>query len=317
VTQNRGRFLAQSLSAAALPLFPNAVRAADLPRMRVSAITISDCAPFYAALQQGYFPAAGIDVSTESETGGTVGIPAVVAGAYDIVYSNIPSILQAIAQGIDLHFIAGGNSLNPPDTTGLYVRKGENLKTGKDFEGKTIGINDTKSLQFTYAHGWVKATGGDADKVTYRAIPFPDMADAVKNKRVDGVIPSDPFYSALKSDPALELIANPGRVVYPGGRVAAWVVTGDYLSKHADLVRKFLAGMSRGSQWCNANLTSPAFTALLVSMTKLDPARVATMAKGKTSIGITAREVQRMADLLRTNNLLAAAVDVPSKVFVP
>jgi NitT/TauT family transport system substrate-binding protein len=234
-----------------------------------------------------------------------------------VVYSNIPSILQAISQGIDLRFIAGGNPLNPPDTTGLYVRKGEGLKSGKDFEGKSIGINDTKSLQFTYAHGWVKATGGDADKVTYRAIPFPDMADAVKNKRVDGVIPSDPFYSALKSDPALDLIANPGRVVYPGGRVAAWVVTGDYLTKHADLVRKFLAGMSKGSAWCNANLNAPAFTQLLVSMTKLDPARVATMAKGKTSIGISAREVQRMADLLRANNLLTGTVDIPSKVFVP
>lgn len=315
--QNRRRFLGQSISVAALPLLSRVADAADLPKMRVSAITISDCAPFYAALQQGYFPAAGIDVSTESETGGTVGIPAVVAGAYDVVYSNIPSILQAISQGIDLHFIAGGNPLNPPDTTGLYVRKGEGLKTGKDFEGKSIGINDTKSLQFTYAHGWVKATGGDGDKVTYRAIPFPEMADAVKNKRVDGVIPSDPFYSALKGDPALDMIANPGRVVYPGGRVAAWVVTGDYLSKHADLVRKFLAGMNKGSQWCNANLTGPAFTALLVSMTKLDPARVATMAKGQTSIGITAREVTRMADLLRANNLLSGTVDIPSKVFVP
>jgi NitT/TauT family transport system substrate-binding protein len=124
VTQDRRRFLAQSLSAAALPLLPAAVRAADLPKMRVSAITISDCVPFYAAMQQGYFPAAGIEVATEAETGGTVGIPAVVAGAYDVVYSNIPSILQAIAQGIDLRFIAGGNPLNPPDTTGLYVRKG-------------------------------------------------------------------------------------------------------------------------------------------------------------------------------------------------
>lgn len=313
----RRRFLRQSLTAAALPLLPSAVQAADAPSMHVSAITISDCAPFYAALEQGFFPAVGIDVTTESETGGTVGIPAVVAGAYDVVYSNIPSILQALSQGIDLRFIAGGNPLNPPDTTGLYVRRGEGLKTGKDFEGKSIGINDTKSLQFTYAHGWVKATGGDADKVTYRAIPFPDMADAVKNKRVDGVIPSDPFYSALKGDPALELIANPGRVVYPEGRVAAWVVTGDYLAKHADLVRKFLAGMNRGSAWCNANLNAPAFTQLLVSMTKLDPARVATMAKGKTSIGITAREVARMADLLRANNLLSGSIDIPSKVFVP
>jgi NitT/TauT family transport system substrate-binding protein len=320
VHHNRRHFIGRSLSAlapAALPLLPKGVLGADLPKLHVGAITISDCVPFYAAMQQSYFAASGIDVSTESETGGTLGIPAVVAGAYDIVYSNIVSVLQAIGQGIDLRFVAGGNTLNPPDTTGLFVRRGEGLKTGKDLEGRTMGINDTRSLQYMYARGWVKATGGDPDKVTFRAIPFPDMADAVKNKRIDSIIPSEPFFSMSRADPSLELIANPGRTVFPNGRVAAWVVSGDFLAKHADLVRKFLAGMQKGSQWVNANLNSPAFTQLLVSYTKLDAARVLAMAKGRTSIGITAPEVQRMYDLMRANSLITATVDVPAKVFVP
>jgi NitT/TauT family transport system substrate-binding protein len=320
VKQNRSRFLGQSaavLLPAALPLVSSAARAADLPRLHVGAITISDCVPFYAAMQQNYFTAAGIDVVTESETGGTLGIPAVVAGAYDIVYSNMPSALQAIGQGIDLRFVAGGNTLNPPDTTGLFVRRGEGLKSGKDLEGKSMGINDTRSLQFMYARGWVKATGGDPDKVTYRAIPFPDMADAVKNKRIDSIIPSEPFFSMLRGDTSLELIANPGRTVFPNGRVAAWIVSGDFLAKHVDLVRKFLAGMQKGSDWVNANLNAPAFTQLVSNYTKLEPARVAAMGKGRTSIGISVRDVTRMYDLMRANRLLATTVDVPAKVFVP
>jgi NitT/TauT family transport system substrate-binding protein len=320
VKQNRRRFLGQSaavLLPAALPLVPNAAQAADLPRLHVGAITISDCVPFYAAMQQNYFTAGGLDVVTESETGGTLGIPAVVAGAYDIVYSNMPSALQAIGQGIDLRFVAGGNTLNPPDTTGLFVRRGEGLKTGKDLEGKSMGINDTRSLQFMYARGWVKATGGDPDKVTYRAIPFPDMADAVKNKRIDSIIPSEPFFSMLRSDTSLELIANPGRTVFPNGRVAAWIVSGDFLAKHVDLVRKFLGGMQKGSDWVNANLNTPAFTQLVSNYTKLEPARVAAMGKGRTSIGISVRDVSRMYDLMRANGLLTATVDVPAKVFVP
>jgi NitT/TauT family transport system substrate-binding protein len=320
VKQNRRRFLGQSATVvlpAVLPLIPNAARAADLPRLHVGAITISDCVPFYAAMQQNYFTASGIDVVTESETGGTLGIPAVVAGAYDIVYSNMPSALQAIGQGIDLRFIAGGNTLNPPDTTGLFVRRGEGLKTGKDLEGKSMGINDTRSLQFMYARGWVKATGGDPDKVTYRAIPFPDMADAVKNKRIDSIIPSEPFFSMLRTDTTLELIANPGRTVFPNGRVAAWIVSGDFLAKHVDLVRKFLAGMQKGSDWVNANLNTPAFTQLVSNYTKLEPARVAAMGKGRTSIGISVRDVSRMYDLMRSNGLLTTTVDVPAKVFVP
>jgi len=89
------------------------------------------------------------------------------------------------------------------------VRKGEGLRNGKDFDGKTIGVNDTRGLQWMYARGWVKATRGDPDTVTYRAVPFPQMIDALKSKQVDGAIPSEPFLSASRSDPALEIIANP------------------------------------------------------------------------------------------------------------
>ena len=234
----RSSFVGRTAAAAfALLALPSLVRAADLVRLRVGAIAITDCAPFFAAQQQGYFTANGLDVVTQAETGGVLGIPAVVAGAYDIVYTNMPSALLAIGQGIDLRFIAGGGPLNPPDTTGLFVRRGEGLRTGKDFEGKTIGVNDTRGLQWMYARGWVHATGGDPDKVTYRAVPFPQMIDALKTKRVDGAIPSEPFLSASASDAALEIIANPGRTVFPNGRVAAWVVMGDFATKRTSDLR--------------------------------------------------------------------------------
>ncbi|HXP93695.1 MAG TPA: ABC transporter substrate-binding protein [Candidatus Binatia bacterium] len=313
MTGNRRAFLA----ALTLPMIAARASAAELTRLRVGAIAITDCAPFFAALQQGSFASNGLDVVTESETGGALGIPAVVAGAYDIVYTNLPSALLAIQQGIDLRFIAGGSPLNPPDTTGLLIRHGDAMRTGKDFEGKVIGINDTRGLQWMYARGWIKATGGDQDKVTYRAVSFPQMSDAVKNKYVDGIIPSEPFLSLNRSDPTLDLIASPGRTVFPKGRVAAWVVSGDFATRHADLVRKFVVAMDKGSQWVNANLNTPAFAQFIAGYTKLDVARVATLAKGPTSVGISASDVRRMADLMRANGLLTTAIDPVTKIAVP
>ena len=314
---NRRRFLGRSLAALLPAALPLAVRAADLPRMHVGAITISDCVPFYAAMQQGYFPAAGIDVSTESETGGTRRHS---GGGCRRVRHRLHERALGLAGDRAGHRPALRRRRKHPQPArhDRVVRpRGEGIKTGKDFEGKTIGINDTRSLQFMYAHGWVKATGGDPDKVSYRAVPFPDMADAVKNKRVDGVIPSEPFFSAQPQRPGARTDREPrphGVSERPRRRLGRH---GRLLTKHGDLVRKFLAGMEQGSQWCNANLNSPAFTALLVSYTKLAPARVAAMAKGRTSIGITAREVARMADLMRVNGLLTATIDVPPKVYVP
>jgi NitT/TauT family transport system substrate-binding protein len=314
--RTRRTFVAGVVAAGALAHAPRAARAADLVRLRVAAIAITDCAPFFAAQQQGYFTANGLDVVTEAETGGVLGIPAVVAGAYDVVYTNMPSALLAIGQGIDLRFIAGGGELNPPDTTALFIRRGEPLHTGKEFEGHTIGVNDTRGLQWMYARGWVKATGGNPDAVTYRAVPFPQMVDALKNKQVDGIIPSEPFTSAAKSEPALDLIANPGHVVFPKGRVAAWMVMGPYAAAHADALRRFVAAMDKGAQWFNANLNTPAFAPFIAGYTKLDPARVAAIAKGPTSVGISPADVRRMADLMRANGVLTASFDPAAKIVV-
>jgi len=313
MTIRRRTFVGCALAFASVPRI---ARAADLIRLRVGAIAITDCAPFFAAQQQGLFAANGLDVVTESETGGVLGIPAVVAGAYDIVYTNLPSALLAIGQGIELRFIAGGGPLNPPDTTGLIVRRGEGLHGGKDFEGKAIGVNDTRGLQWMYARGWVHATGGDPDKVTYRAVPFPQMIDALKGKQVDGVIPSEPFLSAGRADAALEIIAAPGRVVFPGGRVAAWVVMADFAAKRTDAARRFVVALDRGAQWVNANLNTPAFVTFIASYTKLDPARVAAIAKGPTSVGISPSDVRRMADLMRANGVLTASFDPATKIVV-
>jgi NitT/TauT family transport system substrate-binding protein len=313
----RRSFVRRTLVSAALVVAqPRFVRAADLIRLRVGAIAITDCAPFFAAQQQGFFTANGLDVVTEAETGGVLGIPAVVAGAYDIVYTNLPSALLAIGQGIDLRFIAGGGPLNPPDTTGLFVRRGEGLHSGKDFEGKTIGVNDTRGLQWMYARGWVQATGGDPDKVTYRAVPFPQMSDALKGKQVDGAIPSEPFLSASRADTALEIIANPGRTVFPKGRVAAWVVMGDFAAKRKDAARSFVSALGRGALWVNTNLNTAAFVPFIAGYTKLDPARVAAIAKGPTSVGIAPSDLRRMADLMRTNGLLTATFDPAANIAV-
>jgi ABC-type nitrate/sulfonate/bicarbonate transport system substrate-binding protein len=167
-----------------------------------------------------------------------------------------------------------------------------------------------------YARGWVKTTGGNPDAVTYRAVPFPQMIDALKNKQVDGAIPSEPFLSAARSDAALEIVANPGRVVFPKGRVAAWVVMGSFAAAHAEPLHRFVAGLERGAQWVNANLNGPAFAPFIAGYTKLDPARVAAIAKGPTSVGIAPADVRRMADLMRTNGVLTAAFDPAAKIVV-
>jgi hypothetical protein len=45
-------------------------------------------------------------------------------------------------EGLAGRFVVLGSPLNPPDSTGLLVRRSESLRDGKSFEGTSIGMDD-------------------------------------------------------------------------------------------------------------------------------------------------------------------------------
>jgi NitT/TauT family transport system substrate-binding protein len=289
--------------------------AADLVKVRAAALPIVDTAPFFAAMQQGYFTEQGLDVSIAPEYTGTVGLGGAVGGSYDIVYTNVPAALLAIQQGLDLRFISLASPMGPPDVTALVTRKGENLRTPKDFAGKAIGINGLKNLQWIVIRGWLKSGGVDPETVTLRDVPFPQMTDALKNKQVDGIFAIEPFLSADILDTTLEVAAHPFDII-KGVRPAGWVGTGDYLTKHADVVKKFMTAMAKGADWINANRGKDPFVKLVASYTKMDPARVSAM---HTTAAMTApdpNELRRLSALMKDTGLLTATYDPGTKIFV-
>jgi len=299
-----------ALGAAAAPS-----RAADLTKVRAAALPIVDTSPFFAALKQGYFSAEGLDVSIAPEYTGTVGLSGAVAGSYDIVYTNVPSTLAAIEHGIKLRLVALASPIGPPDITALVIRKGENLRTAKAFAGKSVGINGLRNLQWMVMRAWLKAGGIDPDQVTLRDVPFPQMADALRTKQVDGIFAIEPFLSADVHDPEMEVAAHPFDVI-PRVRSAGWAVTEAYAEKNADTIKRFVAALTKGADWINANRGKPAFVELVASYTKMDPARVTQMGMPTAMASVDPNEIRRIAQLMREVGLLQGDIDASKTIFV-
>lgn len=298
---------------------PPAACAQPMP-VRVSVLPIAPMAPFYAALQEGYFTAEGLAVTTEaSQQGGSVGIPGLVAGAYDVAFSNTPTNLLAIQQGIDLRMIAVGSTqpTELPDLSALLARKGEGLHGGKDLEGKSIAVNARNNVQWLFVRAWVKATGGDPDKVTYREVALPQMLDALKAKQVDAVLLIDPFLTVGSRDPAVEVIGWPFHTVMPGVQVAHYVVMAETATRRPELVRKFLRGLKKGDDWVDANVGKEPFFKLVTSFTKIDPAIVASMPFTTAPFAVDPKSLRKIAELMRENGLLSAPLDPTDHIFEP
>ena len=172
--------LATMAAALAGSALPRAARADAIP-LRVALVPIWDVAPYYAADQQGYFTAENLACSPFIVRGGAAGIPAVVGGSYDMIYANGTSIVQAITKGIDLRIILEGAPIgaHPPDPGALLKRKGEPLKTGKDLEGKVVGVNALGGSPHIAVKAWIDKNGGDAGAVHFVELTFPSMPAAL------------------------------------------------------------------------------------------------------------------------------------------
>lgn len=286
--------------------------------VHVSTVGIFAVAPLYAADAQGYFAAENLILDTEPVQSGAAGVPALVTGQYDILYDNIASTISAIDRGIDLRIILGGtpNPNKPPGNSALMKRRGDPLRTGKDLEGKVVGVNGVRGINWVLTRSWVRKFGGDPEKVQFLELPNPAQIAAIKSSRIDAAYVVDPFMTVGLGDSEIESFGWPAVQVFPGGINGLWVATPQTVTQRTDMVRAFQRAYRRGAAWINANLGTDAYYKLVSGFTKIEPGLLARMNNLPAGWSVTAANIQPMVDLMRENGLLSSAnIDLRPKIF--
>ncbi|HKT18960.1 MAG TPA: ABC transporter substrate-binding protein [Stellaceae bacterium] len=296
-----------------------AAKAAEntLPVVRVGVIPIFAVAPHYAAIRFGYYAAEGITTTSTTVRGGAVGIPGLVSGTFDILYSNCISTLTALERGIDLRVVAEATTIptHPPDVDALFKRKGENLHSGKDLEGKVIAINAKYDLMWLVMQGWIQKTGGDANKVTYREVPVPSMIDALKHREVDAALVLDPFMTLGLGDPALEVLGWPSSTIMPGLPSSLWITSGRMADAKPDLIRAWARGFAKGVAWFNAHIGDADFIDLVAGYSKTDRGLLAKMYTAKQPTQIDLPIMEKLVGVVKDYGLIKTDIDIASKIF--
>ena len=91
---------------------------------------------YYAALDQGFYEAEGLDVTLAEGGADIVPQDALVAGDADYAISWVPKVLGSIQQGADITSVA---QIFERSGTLQVSFKDKNLKTAADLKGHTVG----------------------------------------------------------------------------------------------------------------------------------------------------------------------------------
>jgi NitT/TauT family transport system substrate-binding protein len=244
------------LRAAAIVLLLFSASAAGLAQgttIRVATSPNDSGAEAFYALDMGFFKDAGLDVDVISLSNASLIHAGVMSGSIDIGSISIPPAALAHDRGLPYVLVAPGavySSKTP--TSALVVAKASPIKTGRDLNGKTIGVRDLTNIGSVATEAWIDQNGGDSKTVKFVELPDSASAAAVVQGRVDAASIAEPFLDqALKLD--TRILAPTYNAIARDFMIGAWFSTSDYAKTHPDVIRKFEAVILQTARWANKN----------------------------------------------------------------
>lgn len=138
-------------------------------------------APFYLADRQGYYSAAGLDVTFQNKIETDL-VPLVGQGAIDIGVADGTDVIPAVSQGIPVRYIATLYGTYPSI---VFAKASSGIKTAADLKGKKIGIPGRYGSSWIMLQALLGSAGLTPADVTIQEYPDFGQGVAVQQGAVD------------------------------------------------------------------------------------------------------------------------------------
>jgi NitT/TauT family transport system substrate-binding protein len=297
---------------AAAVLLTAPAQAQTLAPINVATIPIDSGSQAFYAKDGGFFTKAGLDAKVETITAGPAIIAGVVGGSIDVGFSNLVSLETANKRGVPIVLIAAaGLYLDSAPTTLLMVDKSSTIKTGKDLDDKIIATNGLKNIGQYAPAAWVDQNGGDSSTVKFVEMPFPEMAGALAQHRIDAAIIAEPTLSDAKT--TTRVLGKPYSAIGNEYLIGAWFASAAWAKAHPDLVARFAAAMHDSAVWANANQAKSA--EILAKYATIDPKVAATMTRARFAETLTPALVQPTIDISAKYKALDAPFPAQEMIY--
>lgn len=227
------------------------VRAADAT-LHLAAPPTDASAEYFYADAQGFFRRAGLSCDISHLANGEAVTAGVLGGSIDVGVGQAISLITAHSRGLPITILAGSavNSTTS-ESGGFFVPNNSTAKSGKDLNGKTVGVQGLRGFAQYGTQAWLDKTGGDSSTVHFVEMTSSVMAKALADGRLDGAFIPEPFVYEVSK--AARKIATSMDAVAPRFLAGAHFTTVAWANAHADVVRRFLNVIYETAAWANRN----------------------------------------------------------------
>jgi len=244
-------------------------------------------APYFVAIDKGYFGEADLSVEIAAGSGSLDAIPKVATGAFPVGFADINSLIKFLDQNPGAPVTAVMMVYDKPPFA-VIGRKSLGVEAPADLEGKVLGAPppDGAWAQFPI---FAAENGLDMEKITVEPVGFPTREPMLAEGNVAAItgfsfssylnlvrldVPEDDITTLLMADYGVDLYGN------------AIIVNTDYAAENPEVIKGFLGAVAKG--WADA-IADPA--GAIPSLIERNPAADAALETRRLELAIDANVV--------------------------
>lgn len=238
-------------------------------RVALNWTPLADHAPYFVALDKGWYSAGGLEVELQFAKGSADSAKRTDVGQTQFGIADAGTVVVAIGRGANLTFVG---MLFDHSPFAIWTRRDTGIRTPRDLVGKTVGTppGDAQRVMFP---ALAAANGFDPSKVTFVNIEPAAKYAALAGRQVDAIfdyLTGQPFvYNAVGRENAVRILWSDYGVDLYGNAI---VVNTAFLKEQPAAVRAWLDATYRGWKFTMEN-PDEAIAVLKKHVPQIDPAQ--------------------------------------------
>ncbi|SDD27374.1 ABC transporter substrate-binding protein [Actinokineospora iranica] len=283
-------------------------------KIKVGVLPVVDVAPFYLAIEQGYFKEQGLDVEAVVMASGQTSINGVLNGDLDIAFTAYPAPLLAQSKQLaEFKIVADALSAKPGHMV-VVAPPNSSFRKPSDAPGKRIAITARRSFTDLAPMSVLKTLDVETSTINWVELPFPEMIPAMERGEVDGAVLVEPWVTTamkqLGATPVFDAASGPTAEIPMSGYVAVGGA-----GKFATTSPNTLAAFQRGLAKAQAEATDRAkIEPMFVKYAKIDPQTAQLVTISTYSTSLEANRIQRVANLMEDFGVIKGHLDVSTMI---
>jgi NitT/TauT family transport system substrate-binding protein len=290
---------------------PSSSGSLEKSTLTVGVLPVADSAPFYLALDRGFFRDEGLTVDVQLAANGGDTVTKLVGGSFDIGIASYPAFFAAQVKKVADLAIAVDAYQSRPGHCILLTTGRSPIKSPEDVPGRKIAVSGRGTVSDLSLMAALKVRNLDYSKVQWVEASFPNMGGLLQTGSVDGMLAIEPFITKAEKDfgaiQVLDTFEGPTADFPQSG----WGLLRKFAKDNPNTVAAFQRAMAKGTDLAqNRAEVEP----LLVKYTKVDKDTAALVTISTYPKTLEPRRLQRPADLMAEFNVIPKRVPyVPSQ----